>query len=220
MQKYFPNEMIGNKYGKLTVTSIEKQNDKTMLNCKCECGNRIVREVYMIGNGSVKSCGCSKGDAIRRYNNSGKRSKGCYKDGRSLHPLYGTWFQMISRCENPKSKHYKHYGVRGIKVCDEWNDFWNFVNWSDSVGGRPNGFTIDRIDNDGNYEPSNCRWADWRTQTTNKSSNVILEYNGISKTMIEWCEELKIHPHTLQNRLNRGWSVEKSLSTKVKHKKS
>lgn len=215
MQKYFPEQMIGNKYGKLTVISIEKQNQRTLLNCKCECGNHIIREVYMIGSGVVKSCGCSKGDAIKRYNNSGKRSKGCFKDGRSLHPLYGTWFQMISRCENPNKNHYDRYGGRGIKVCEEWHDFWNFVKWSDSVGGRPKGYTLDRIDNDGDYEPSNCRWADWKTQTTNKSSNVFVEYNGVRKTMIEWCEELNIHPHTLQNRIKRGWSVERALTDRT-----
>lgn len=207
--------MVGKKYGKLTVVSIEKKNKSTMLNCKCDCGNHVVREVYMIGSGVVKSCGCSKGDAIKKYNNSGKRSKGCYKDGRSLHPLYGTWFQMISRCENPNHKHYDRYGGRGISVCEEWHDFWKFVEWSDSVGCRPNGFTLDRIDNNGNYEPTNCRWANWRTQKTNTSANVFIEYNGVRKTMIEWSEELKIHPHTLQNRINRNWSVERALTEPV-----
>lgn len=212
MQKYFPEQMIGNKYGKLTVVSIENQNQKTLLNCKCDCGNEITRPTYMIGSGVVKSCGCSKGDAIRRYNASGKHSRSRLKDGRSLHPLYGTWFQMISRCKNPSQNHYDRYGGRGIKVCEEWHDFWNFVKWSDSVGGRPKGYTLDRIDNDGNYEPSNCRWADWRTQTTNKSSNVFVEYNGVTKTIIEWAEDFKIHPHTLQNRIKRGWDIERALT--------
>lgn len=119
---------------------------------------------------------------------------------------------MISRCEKPNQNHYDRYGGRGISVCEEWHDFWKFVEWSDSVGGRPQGFTLDRIDNDGNYEPSNCRWANWRTQKTNTSANVFIEYNGICKTMIEWSEELKIHPHTLQNRIKRGWSVERALT--------
>lgn len=207
--------MIGKKYGKLTVVSIEKQNQKTLLKCKCDCGNHIIREVYMIGSGVVKSCGCARSEAIKQYNNSGKRSKGCYKDGRSLHPLYGTWFQMISRCENPNQKHYDRYGGRGIIVCPEWHDFWNFVKWSDSVGGRPEGYTLDRIDNDGNYEPSNCRWADWRTQTTNKSSNFFVEYNGVIKTTVEWAEEFKIHPHTLQQRIKNGWDLEKALFDKT-----
>ena len=214
MQKYFPNEMIGNKYGKLTVVSTENQGKKTLLKCICDCGNVIIRPTYLIATKQIKSCGCLKSDAIKRYNASGQHSRSRLKDGRSLHPLYGTWFQMLSRCEKPNYNHYDRYGGRGIIVCKEWHDFWKFVEWSDSVGGRPKGFTLDRINNDGNYEPSNCRWADWRTQTTNKSSNVFLEYNGISKTMIEWCEELNIHPHTLQNRIQRGWSIERALSEK------
>lgn len=212
MQKYFPNEMIGKKYGKLTVISIEKQNQKTFLKCKCDCGNIIVRPTYLIATNQIKSCGCSKGESLKRYNASGMRSKGCYKDGRSLHPLYGTWFQMISRCENPNQNHYDRYGGRGIKVCDEWHDFWQFVKWSDSVGGRPKGYTLDRIDNNGNYEPNNCRWADWRTQTTNKSSNVFIEFEGQTKTVTEWAEFLNLHPHTLQERLKKGWSVERALT--------
>lgn len=214
MQKYFPEQMIGNKYGKLTVVSIEKQNQKTLLNCRCDCGTEITRPTYMIGSGVVKSCGCFKGEAIRRYNASGKHSRSRLKDGRSLHPLYGLWFQMISRCKNPKQKHYDRYGGRGIKVCEEWHDFWNFAKWSDSVGGRPKGYTLDRIDNDGNYEPSNCRWADWRTQKTNTSANVFLEYNGVKKTIIEWSEELHLHPHTLQSRIKQGWPIERALTEK------
>lgn len=212
MQKYFPNEMIGNKYGKLTVISTVKQDQKTYLKCKCDCGNVIVRPTYLIATNQIKSCGCLKAEAIKKYNSSGMRSKGCYKDGRSLHPLYGTWFQMISRCENPNQNHYDRYGGRGIKVCDEWHDFWQFVKWSDSVGGRPKGYTLDRIDNNGNYEPNNCRWADWRTQTTNKSSNVFIEFEGQTKTVTEWAEFLNFHPHTLQERLKKGWSVERALT--------
>ena len=206
--------MLGKKYGKLTVISTEKHNNRTLLVCKCDCGNEIKRETYLIATNQIKSCGCLKGDAIKRYNASGKHSRSRLKDGRSLHPLYGTWFQMISRCENHNQKHYDRYGGRGIKVCEEWHDFWNFVKWSDSVGGRPKGCTLDRIDNDGNYEPSNCRWANWRTQTTNKSSNVFVEYNGIRKTVAEWAETVGLHPHTLQERLKKGWPVERALFDK------
>ena len=212
MQKYFPNEMIDKKYGNLTVISVEKQNGKTFLKCKCDCNNYILRETYMIATGIVKSCGCSKKLAFKNRKTLVGEENGNYKDGRSKHPLYGTWVQMISRCKNPKNRNYDRYGGRGIIVCDEWQDFWSFVKWSDSIGGRPNNCTLDRIDNNGNYEPENCRWADWRTQTTNKSSNVYIEYNGVSKTITEWCEELNIHTRTLNNRINRGWSIERALS--------
>lgn len=142
-------------------------------------------------------------------------SKQFHKDGRSKNPLYSTWFAMIERCENPNKLHYDRYGGRGIKVCDEWHDFWKFVEWSDSVGGRPQGYTLDRIDNDGNYEPSNCRWADNHTQSNNKSSNTVIEYNGVSKTLSEWSEELSINLPTLSHRINRGWTVERAFTEKV-----
>ena len=108
--------------------------------------------------------------------NNKSTSSGNYQDGRAMHPLYGLWKRMIGRCEDPKVNHYDRYGGRGIKVCDEWHDFWEFAKWSDSVGGRPEGYTLDRIDNDGNYEPNNCRWANWETQTSNKSSNRFIVY--------------------------------------------
>lgn len=214
MQKYFPNEMIGNRYGNLVVKSIEKIGRKTILNCVCDCGNEITRETYLIAKGSVKSCGCSRVDSLKRYNASGKHSKSRFKDGRSLHPLYGTWFQMISRCENQQNSKYCFYGKKGIKVCEEWHDFWTFVRWSDSVGGRPNGYTLDRIDSTKNYEPSNCRWADWNTQSTNKISNVYIQYKGKTQTISEWSKELNIHQRTLENRYKRGWSIERMLTEK------
>lgn len=136
------------------------------------------------------------------------------RDGRSKHYLYSTWFAMIGRCENQNHINYKYYGGRGIKVCDEWHDFWKFVEWSDSVGGRPKGYTIDRINNDGNYEPFNCRWADRKTQDSNKSSNTLIEYNGVSKTVTEWAKELNMRPQVLFQRLSRGWSVERAFSEK------
>lgn len=138
-------------------------------------------------------------------------------DRRSNHPLYGTWLQMIRRCENPKQNHYDRYGGRGISVCEEWHDFWKFVAWSDSIGGRPDGYTLDRKDNNGNYEPSNCRWADQATQKRNTSSNVIIEYKGVSKTLVDWSAETGIHHQTLLNRYNRGWSAEKIIETSVIH---
>lgn len=217
MQKYFPNEIIGNRYGKLVAVSIEKQGKKTFIKCICDCGNSHLIFPYMLANNTVKSCGCSRADAIKKYNQSGKRSRGNYQDGKSMHPLYGTWRQMIARCENPKLIYYSRYGGRGIEVCDEWHDFWNFVKWSDSIGGRPKGYTLDRIDNDGNYEPSNCRWASLNEQSSNKSSNIFLEYNGKNQTMMQWSKEIGINFRTLNNRINRGWSIERALTEKSNH---
>ena len=157
---------IGMKFGKLTIIGVSHKNGsgKNYAKCKCECGNIIDVLPNSLFNNESKSCGCSKLNNPMLANNK-STSSGNYKDGRTKHLLYGTWKQMINRCENPKSKHYDRYGGRGIKVCDEWHDFWSFVKWSDSIGGKPNGYTLDRIDNDGNYCPENCRCADLETQT-------------------------------------------------------
>lgn len=206
---------IGMKFGKLTIIGVSHKNGsgKNYAKCKCECGNIIDVLPNSLFNNQSKSCGCSKSNNSILANNK-STSSGNYKDGRTKHLLYGTWHQMINRCENPKSKHYDRYGGRGIKVCDEWHDFWSFVKWSESVGGRPNGYTIDRIDNDGNYCPENCRWADWETQTSNKSSNRYITYNGKTQTIQQWSIDAGLNEQTLTNRINRGWSIERALTTK------
>lgn len=208
--------ILGKKYNQLTALEfVQKDNSsKWYVKCLCDCGNITLVLPYPLRTGGVKSCGCLKIKNSKNFGSMQPLSKGNFKDGRTKHYLYGTWQRMIDRCENPNTKHYDRYGGRGIKVCDEWHNFWKFVEWSDSVGGRPKGFTIDRIDNDGNYEPSNCRWADWNTQTSNKSSNRFIEFNGKKQTIHQWALELGINEETLRNRINRGWSVEKALTAK------
>lgn len=122
---------------------------------------------------------------------------------------------MIGRCENPNHPKYYLYGKRGITVCKDWHDFWNFVKWSDGIGGRPDGYTIDRKDNNGNYEPSNCRWATQAEQSINKSSNLLIEYNGETKTLKEWSDILDMNWDVLHNRLRKGWPVERAFTEKV-----
>ena len=206
---------IGMKFGKLTIIGVSHKNGsgKNYAKCKCECGNIIDVLPNSLFNNESKSCGCSKLNNPMLANNK-STSSGNYKDGRTKHSLYGTWTQMINRCENQKSKHYDRYGGRGIKVCEEWHDFWSFVKWSDSIGGKPNGYTLDRIDNDGNYCPENCRWSDWETQTSNKSSNRYITYNGKTQTIHQWSIDIGLNEQTLTNRINRGWSIERALTTK------
>lgn len=123
---------------------------------------------------------------------------------------------MKTRCYNPSSNKYHAYGGRGIKVCDEWkNSFANFKKWALS-NGYANNLTLDRINNNGNYEPSNCRWVTNKQNTNNTRRNRILTYNGENHTMSEWCEILGVKLQTLSARIYRGWSVEDAITKPIR----
>lgn len=197
------SKYIGKRNNMLTVIGVseKKPTDRHFyLDCICDCGNTTRVMPYQFKSGCVKSCGCLLKGSPNRI------------DGRSGHALYGIWFQMVSRCENPNNPKYKDYGKRGISVCEKWHDFWNFVSWSDSVGGKPNGFTLDRIDVNGNYEPSNCRWADSKTQSLNKRSNRIITCDDISKPLHEWAMSLNISDQSLAKRIDKGWNLKEALT--------
>jgi len=148
---------IGNKFGKLTV--IEKTDKRRARNilwlCRCECGGVKLAESYDLKNGRTLSCGCVKNDISHGHTSRSKRT-----------PTYNTWNSMIQRCCNPNANGYENYGGRGITVCNEWRK--SFKVFLEDMGKRPLHKTIDRIDNDGNYEISNCRWATNKQQQNNK----------------------------------------------------
>ena len=197
------SDYIGKQKNELTVIEIVSEHGKTMLKCKCSCGKETLVLPYQFKNGEIKSCGCLRNTLFKETN------------GRSKHPLYGIWRQMMQRCYNEKSKIYRRYGGRGIYVCEEWHDFFKFVEWSDSVGGRPEGYTLDRRDNNGPYCPENCRWATMKTQNINKSDNIVIEYNGRTQTLVEWAKELGINWVTFHNRYVRGWRIERMMTEPV-----
>ena len=134
--------------------------------------------------------------------------------GMSHTRLYQIWNSMKQRCQNPKTINYRDYGGKGISVCEEWNnDFKRFCAWSMANGYREH-LTIDRIDNKKNYEPKNCRWATNKEQQNNTSYTRLFTYNGETLSIMQWAEKTGIHPNMLYKRLYRGWSIEKSLTTK------
>jgi hypothetical protein len=121
------------------------------------------------------------------------------------------WISMRSRCNNPRDHAYHNYGGRGIKVCDRWSDYSLFLA---DMGRKPGPkFQIDRIDNDKGYEPANCRWALRKKNLNNKRTNHVVEFNGRRQTIAEWADETGINYRTLNNRINRGWTVERALTT-------
>lgn len=125
--------------------------------------------------------------------------------------LYHIWSNMEQRCSNPKYREFYNYGGRGITVCGEWENFLAFYEWALS-SGYDDKLSIERIDNDGNYEPSNCRWATRREQSLNRRSNRFYEYEGKRLSLTEWANEKQIPFSTLWNRLNKGWSIDEALT--------
>lgn len=126
---------------------------------------------------------------------------------------YRSWANMKARCKNPRYDNFSRYGGRGITFCSKWAYFKGFVS---DMGVRPDGTTLDRIDNDGNYEPNNCRWATRKEQARNRRSNRWVELDGVNKTLYEWADELGLNRTTVTQRINAyGWTPERALRTPV-----
>ena len=203
--------MIGKTYGKLTVLEhcgYDKHYNK-VYRCMCECGNGTITRGYALRQNKVKSCGC-----LRKI----KPKQTFTKHGLRHHPLYTTWVNMRRRCNNINDCAYKNYGGRGIKVCEEWNtDFKCFYDWAMSNGYQDN-LTIDRIDNDGNYEPSNCRWVDLFTQGSNKRNNHFITIDNETHTLFQWGRIYNIKPSLILCRIKRGWSEKDAITKPIKKK--
>lgn len=213
-----PKDFIGRKNNLLTVIGIEKPESggRLKLKCRCDCGNTTYVFPYQFTSGDVKSCGCKK----KNIWNGHREVKWQIKHGLCGTRVYHEWTAMKDRCYNPNAQNYDRYGGRGIIMCDEWkNDVTKFADWVDSVGGFKKGLSVDRIDNNGPYAPWNCRLATAKEQLRNIRTNRILEYNGESHCMAEWAEMLGMKYSTLVNRLFKGWSVEKALTTPVNGKR-
>ena len=204
-------DLTGKRFGYITVLRRygHSKNEVTWL-CKCDCGNKTVVVGQELRRGNTKSCGCFKGSLISIANTKHGGSKKHIKER-----LYRIWYGMKTRCEHSHSKPYKDYGGRGITVCDEWKkDYSAFREWA-LANGYADDLTIDRIDNNGNYEPSNCRWATIKEQSNNTRKNCYLEFRGEKKTASQWAELLGINVSTIYSRLKLGWSVEEALTKPI-----
>lgn len=178
--------------------------------CKCSCGNpkEFIVDGTGLRSGNTLSCGCVK---LERHPYTHKETGS---------KLYQVWAAMRKRCRNPHDKNYDRYGGRGIKVCDEWNhDYVAFRDWA-YANGYEQGLEIDRINNDGNYEPSNCKWSTHKEQCNNRNSNVWIEYNGERKQVSEWCETLDIPYTAMCARVLNGWTAEEILNTPYKTRRT
>lgn len=161
------NELTGMKFGRWTVIGRAENNKKgnTMWHCRCECGKQAIIVGYSLTRGRSKSCGCYHSERVSQANKDLKTTHGEKKTR-----LYRIWKGMKQRCFNPNDKDYEKYGGRGITICDEWKeDFCKFKSWA-LASGYAQELSIDRIENNGNYEPSNCRWATQSQQNSNRRS--------------------------------------------------
>jgi hypothetical protein len=196
------NEIVGQKFGKLKVLTymgvLEKSKQKTYL-CECECGNKKIIAKSNLNYKKTKSCGC---ESRKNFFTSEKVKK----HGQSGTKTYAIWAGIKKRCsEKSTGKSRRLYFDKGIRVCERWQKFENFL---EDMGEKPEGKSIDRIDSNGHYEPSNCRWATPKEQANNMSSNNIVEYNGKRQTVSEWAHELNIKANTLTYRLRRAFTPE------------
>ncbi len=199
--------MIGQRFGKLIVIDKSRKRAKNgTINyvCKCDCGNISTIRGDHLRSGETLSCGC----LIKKYGTSKYVKQGQSTLNKRLYKIYD---KMKQRCNNKNDTNYRHYGRRGITVCDEWlNDFMTFYNWSMNNGYKEN-LTIDRINVNGNYEPNNCRWVDNVTQQNNKINTVHLTYNGKTQSIAQWSRETGIKQSTLYYRYHKGWDCYKCL---------
>ncbi len=199
-------DISGNVYGRLKVLKFHSfRNGDSMFECKCDCGKIKVIRGYSIKCGSTASCGCLSVDVATLKSTI---------HGGSYSSEYKIWQSMKSRCLNPNSTGYKHYGGSGITVCERWRN--SFLDFLEDVGKRPEGMTLERKNNNGNYTPKNCKWATWKEQSNNKSTSRLITFRGETKTVTMWSDELNIKRHIIFQRLDiLKWSVDDALTIPV-----
>ncbi len=193
------NDLTGKQFGRLTAVQRlppHGKNSALMWACKCECGRTAVVRGTDLVNGHTMSCGCYR-QMHKVIPNSQLR-------------LHRIWANMKQRCGNAKSKDYRYYGARGISLCGDWSEFENFFYWAMSNGYKE-GLTIERIDNDGNYEPANCKWIPAAKQQTNTSRTKRYSLYGKTFTLAQLCRIYGQSRSTVEARLKKGIPIEKAL---------
>ena len=202
-------DITGQRFGRLTVLrldKIDKRGEKFWL-CQCDCGNTASVSSYKLRTGYTRSCGCLQQEHRKEGFNR--------KHGMADTKLYVIWQNMKHRCTDPKNMMFKHYGGRGITVCQEWlSGFEQFLKWAESAGYYE-GLSLERINVNGNYEPNNCKWITKTQQYLNRTDSHFLTAFGRTQTIKEWADESGIKYDTIERRVNQyGWSAEKAVTFK------
>lgn len=196
-------DLAGRQFGMITVLSYSHTiSGRAQWLCECQCGNRKVIPAEHLRDGVKSSCGCVP--INRTHGMRGTR-------------IYTIWKNIRARCTNTKERGYANYAGRGIRLCERWYKFENF--YSDMGDPPTPKHSIDRINNNGNYEPGNCRWATPTEQARNRRNSVIVEHNGISMTCAEWDQSRGFPQGTIARRIRKGWSVNDAVETRAPNKK-
>lgn len=195
----------GQQYGRWFVLESHPNPKSKGARCLCSCGTEKLVERRRLRSGESQSCGCLRRELIS------KREK---THGLGSSAIYKIWNRAVSRCHNPSDPKYPRYGARGIFVCERWRT--SVENFVSDVGHPPfPGATLDRIDNDGPYEPSNVRWTTAAEQSLNKACTRRIEVDGRSVPLLKACQEAGISEKTVRSRLKLGWSLERALNSPV-----
>ncbi len=199
-------DLTGQTFSKLKVISFSHvKNGHACWTCLCECGKETVAVGNDLLNGHKKSCGCLRKESLSAI---------LSKHNLTTHPLYGVWRTMRQRCYNSNNKQYPYYGYRGIQVCSEWKtDFLSFFNWALS-SGYEKGLSIERIDNNANYCPENCKWATHLSQCNNQRSNIQVLYHGVLQPFAALFNGDIRRRRKVMQRINKlGWDADRAIDT-------
>lgn len=193
-------ELVGHRFGKLLVISKSPEkgkNGEVLWDCLCDCGNSRLAIAGNLRCGTATSCGCESYTTRKKH-------------GMTKTTTFKSWDSMKQRCLNENAPDYPRYGGRGITICNRWLESFN--NFISDLGERPEGTSLDRIDVNGNYEPSNCRWATRSEQQRNKSNTIYLEWRGEKKSIPEWADITGITRKIITERIKAKWFIEDALT--------
>lgn len=199
-------DLTGRTFDRWTVLSHVTVNRRTMWQCRCNCGTTRPVNTGALLRRTSRSCGClTRETTIRRFT-----KHGCKPNSNKSVGIYTQWSAMKQRCYYPKYHHFHRYGGRGIKVCDRWHDFKNFL--EDMGPTWQKGLSLERLNRDRDYEPANCIWATQQTQCNNTCVNRVLSFNGDTMTVAQWARKLGVKPYIIRDKLKRGSTSEEILS--------
>lgn len=190
-----PKDISGEIFGRLTVLRfLGSVNKRAVWECACACGNTVKVPGTALRSGNTASCGCIGREKTAKRNATHGFTRGEHR------AMYAAWNTTKQRCTNPNNRDWRYYGGRGITLCERWHSFENFFA---DMGAKPQGYTLERIDNDKGYYPENCRWATRKEQANNQRRSLRITYREMTKTLAEWSELTGIRYHTLKARLQR-----------------